>query len=99
MSDKLTLELDEAQAHVLAAALSVLPIFVNGRTIEGILDALDEDERMLLCLVNAALAGAKDVRKVGTEMSEKTLKANMMRARDLLVELKNKLEKKELKDA
>lgn len=82
---KLTLELEEGDAKVLTAALSVLPLLLDSETLDTILHAVRDHDRKLLIVMTAALmAGAERTSKIEEEMNDASLRENMARGAKLL---------------
>lgn len=87
---KLQLTLDEGDAKVLAGALSVLPLVINGDTLQALLQAVDDPQhRLLIIMTSALMAGAEHTATMEDEMNKTALDANMQRGAALLTKLHN----------
>ena len=84
----LQLNLTEADARVLSTALGILPLIANARTLQAMLEGLSEqDDKRLIVLAAAQLAGAKRLSRIDDEMNMQTLRDNMKRGYAIIEQL------------
>lgn len=85
---KFQLTLEEGDAKVLAAALSVLPLILDGETLNTLLATIDDHDHKLLVVMTAALmAGAEHTATMQDEMSDDALSDNVQRGAALLTKI------------